>query len=448
MAAPDRVQDTPDGALKPAAGSPMARWGQRLIDHGFRILPIQPVTKKPGLYRTERWVDYPQWTRHGARATTTHELAIWSRWPEAGIGIATGNAIAIDIDVTDAQAAAAIEALAKAMLGETTAVRIGKAPKRLLLYRAAEPFAGFKRQPIEVLGLGQQFVAFGVHPHTGEPYRWPADAPTDYPIDLLPTITAPQAQRFLDAAFALVPLDQRPNTLQGAAREGANEARANDITARSDVSQELRGTPEAIAQALEHIRNDDLDYDSWVRIGMAIKGALGEEGRAHFAAWSAQAPKNDAATTEQTWLSFKPQRIGAGTIYKLAFARGWSPPEDLALCGEPPESHPARTLLARLTAGLPQGSTLAPPGDPTALATPAHAPLRPASANDAVFTLPANDPLFAEPAAETVPPPEPLPPGWDCVGGVLGELMALMTKTAKRPQPVLALGASLCALGA
>ncbi|MBM3363775.1 MAG: hypothetical protein FJY42_14175, partial [Betaproteobacteria bacterium] len=54
----------------------------------------------------------------------------------------------------------------------------------------------------------------------------------------------------------------------------------------------------------------------------------------------------------------------------------------------------------------------------------ARAPLRPASANDAVFTLPANDPLFAEPAAETIPPPEPLPPGWDCVGGVLGELMA------------------------
>ncbi len=42
----------------------------------------------------------------------------------------------------------------------------------------------------------------------------------------------------------------------------------------------------------------------------------------------------------------------------------------------------------------------------------------------------------------------PLPVGWDQVGGVIAEMMHLMVTTAKRPQPVLALGASLCALGA
>ena len=37
-----------------------------------------------------------------------------------------------------------IEALAKRMLGDTPAVRIGHAPKRLLVYRAVQPFSGFK----------------------------------------------------------------------------------------------------------------------------------------------------------------------------------------------------------------------------------------------------------------------------------------------------------------
>jgi hypothetical protein len=41
-----------------------------------------------------------------------------------------------------------------------------------------------------------------------------------------------------------------------------------------------------------------------------------------------------------------------------------------------------------------------------------------------------------------------MPAGWDQVGGVIADLMTLMAATAKRPQPVLALGASLCAIGA
>ena len=47
-----------------------------------------------------------------------------------------------------------------------------------------------------------------------------------------------------------------------------------------------------------------------------------------------------------------------------------------------------------------------------------------------------------------LPPPKPLPTGWDQVGGVIADMMTLMAATAKRPQPVLALGASLCAIGA
>ena len=37
----------------------MAQLGASLVDHGFPILPIQPGTKKPGMYRSRAWHDYP-----------------------------------------------------------------------------------------------------------------------------------------------------------------------------------------------------------------------------------------------------------------------------------------------------------------------------------------------------------------------------------------------------
>ena len=382
----------------------MAQLGASLVDHGFAILPIQPGTKKPGMYRNQAWHDYPQWSRHCERDTTDHEVSIWGDWPEAGIGIAAGRVIGIDIDVLHSEPLAQqIEALARRLLGDTPAIRIGRAPKRLLVYRAAQPFRGFKYSPIEVLGLGQQFLAYGVHPDTGKPYYWPVQTLADMTLDELPAITEAQAREFAKEAYQLIPADERPKSLALGLRAPSESANL----------PEQRGTPEAVAAALGFITNADLDYDSWVRIGMAIKGALAEAGWPLFEAWSASSVKNEAKTTAKSWLSFAPQRIGAGTIYKLALDQGWVPAQDLQLNGEVVMNghHPAKELLQALQTQSP-------------------------------ITLDASS------AAPVLPPPKPLPAGWDQVGGVIADMMALMATTAKRPQPVLALGASLCAVGA
>ena len=380
----------------------MAQLGATLVDRGFPILPIQPNTKKPGMFRLGSWHDYPKWSRHCERDTTENEVDIWGDWPEAGIGIAAGRVIGIDIDVLhSASIAHEIEALAKRMLGDTPAVRIGRAPKRLLVYRAVQPFAGFKYPPIEVLGTGQQFIAYGIHPETGKPYDWPVSTLADLTPDDLPAITEAQAREFAKEAYLLIPLDQRPKSLSVGARSPGECANL----------PEQRGTFEAVEDALTHIVNADLDYDSWVRIGMAIKGALGDEGWPLFEDWSATSQKNDPKTTARSWRSFAPQHIGAGTLYKLALDNGWQPAPDLQLNGEVVMNghHPARELLE-------------------ALQSP--------------------DPITTEPAGDSLPAPKPLPAGWDQVGGVIADMMVLMAVTAKRSQPVLALGASLCAVGA
>lgn len=371
----------------------ISRFGERLVQNGYPIIPIQPGTKKPGCYRGGGWRDYPDWTRHAARATTDLELAQWRGWPGAGIGIVGGVVAAVDIDIADdAELAHSIERLARARLGDTPALRIGRPPKRLLVYRTAAPFKGIKRHPLEVLCLGQQFVAYAVHPLTGRPYDWPEENLADLDLGSLPAIDEAQARAFLDEAIALLPEQLRP------ARQPAGQS------AEAQTGHAQQGTPDAVRAALSWIPNADLDYDAWVRIGMAIKGAIGEAGADLFATWSAQSDKNDAAVTAKTWAGFKPRSIGAGTLYHHAMARGWKPDSALVLDGSAPRDavHPAAGLLASIGAG------------------PAAEESRPAA-----------------PAFDLVIP-----------GGVLGDLTRYMTATARRPQPLLSLGASLCAIGA
>ena len=372
----------------------MARFGARLVTNGYAILPIGPGTKKPGQFKRGAWTDYPEWNRHTERSTTDVEVTTWSSWPDCGIGIVGGAVAAVDIDIVEnAELALQIEQLARARLGDTPALRIGRAPKRMLVYRAAQPFRGIKRHPLEVLCLGQQFLAYATHPETGAPYVWPDEALADIDISDLPEITAEAAAAFLDEAYALLPeaLRQRGLSLVTSATE--------HLRSHSQI-----GTLPAISAALDWLPNTELDYDSWMRIGMALKGALGDAGADLFGEWSAQAAKDMPATTAKAWASFKPDRIGAGTFYHLAMERGWQPDPALRLDGSVMDAteHPAAGLLSRLDV-----ATVEP-----ALPTPA-------------------------PAYSLIIP-----------DGLVGNLTDYMLTTARRPQPLLSLGASLCAIGA
>jgi hypothetical protein len=99
-------------------------------------------------------------------------------------------------------------------------VRIDRAPKTLLVYRQAAPFAkvqtpelfvptdgsetGIKCK-VEILAGNLQFVASGIHPDTMEPYRWTGETPAaTVPLADLPEITEEQAKAFRDAAEAIL----------------------------------------------------------------------------------------------------------------------------------------------------------------------------------------------------------------------------------------------------
>jgi hypothetical protein len=377
----------------------MARFGSQLVDNGYPVIPIMPGSKVPGRFTQGRWLPYSGWTKHGDRATTLEEVEIWSSWPGCGIGIATGTTVALDIDVPDATIAHALSDLAIQDLGATPFLRIGQPPKRLLLYRTETPFAGRKRAPVEVLAHGQQFVAYAVHPDTGQPYSWPDENPLDVPWDALPVVTEEQVLAWLDAAYAAVPTELKPKSLAG-------PAAATVWRGPSDP----RGTHDAVAAALAWIPNDDLDGHSWITIGNAIKAALGEEGRQLWLDWSKSSTKSGQSgtpdTAERRWATLRPHSVGAGKIYGLAIDRGWVPPPEITLNAASAErakdAHPASAFLKRL----------------------AHSTQQP------------DKPL-----------PYRVPPELLTVDGALKLFVDYATATAVSPQPFLALGAALCLIG-
>jgi len=167
---------------------------EKLLDNGYTPLPIRPGSKAPAPSR---------WTSIDIDA---QRVEAWARnYPDHGVGLRTGHLVGIDIDILDADLAWQVKALAERRFGETL-LRVGRWPKQLLLYRTETPFAKIDLKPVEILGKGQQFVAFGLHETTRKPYYWPlGDTPLDVPLDQLPLVDHDDVQAFVAEAKALVP---------------------------------------------------------------------------------------------------------------------------------------------------------------------------------------------------------------------------------------------------
>lgn len=91
---------------------------------------------------------------------------------------------------------------------------------------------------------------------------------------------------------------------------------------KSDLVDEVNDY-DTIAEALKHIDNGTLSYEDWIRVGFAIKGCLGEEGKSLFASFSKGYADNTDKIIEQKWRSFKKLGSRAGTLFKLARQGGW-----------------------------------------------------------------------------------------------------------------------------
>jgi hypothetical protein len=247
----------------------------------------------------------------GARANPPTAVRIRPKRSALNIGISCDGLRAIDIDVDDATLAYRCEAMAAEEFGETIARWRANSSRRLLFYRAATG-APPKRSlvgthgKVEILGRGQQFLAFGLHP-TGVPLKWRPASPCEVDRSDLPPISEPALDGLLTRLAPVI---------------GAAGQRQQPLTygppapPQADLSR--------IVEALERIPNDGpADWDFWNHIGMAAFAASGGHPRGFRAwdQWSARHAAYDQAATAERWRHYHkspPGRVGFGTLFKLA----------------------------------------------------------------------------------------------------------------------------------
>lgn len=286
-------------------GDHLARHGAKLIEQGYAVIPIQAGKKAPG---------FEGWQKSKA---TTGQVREWldHGFAHAGVGILTKFTCAVDIDCHDEDTARKFEQWCIENIG-TAPVRIGKAPKRLLLYRTNEPFKKHRstvyedewgqKQLVEVLGDGQQFVAFHIHPDTKKPYVWvDGRSPLTVRAAELTEISVSQIERLIEA------FEDHAIAAGWKAVKAARSAATGAVDTENpflEDSSPVQISDDELRQRLLLVPGAD-DYDLWVQVGMALYHQFDGEpsGFDLWNEWSETADNYDPDALERHWKSFNVQ---------------------------------------------------------------------------------------------------------------------------------------------
>jgi len=282
--------------------------GVRLVELGYTVLPIQPGTKRPDIR------DWPN------VAATADDVVKWYSNGRAqhGAGINARDTPAVDVDVMDVGVAQQMsDAIDQIFPGIALMTRTGLAPKFLIPFRSETPFRkitsnvytdGINDHKVEILGDGQQWVAYHIHPETGNPYVWfngVDDAGiTVVPHAALPSLREYDAQLVVDA-FECIAAKMVANG-RWKKRELGTRPERHSILGKDDdpfASQAVGKTSSEVVTLLTYHKNTDSDYDHWFAVLAAVQHELGDEGRDAAYDWSSSSAKHTDEKFNTTWNS-------------------------------------------------------------------------------------------------------------------------------------------------
>lgn len=299
-------------------------YGSGIVKNGYPVVGILAGYKRPG---------YPNWSQKGLTAEQCKDPRTIPGAPgmvHEGVGILCGKGenpvCCIDVDSNDAGLSQEFEERVKSLLGPEYVLykRTGKAPKFALMVRASEPHwskrvtakfekAG-KTAQLEILGEGQQFVAYAVHPETGLEYLW-SDweyAPAVTRADELPVITYDQVTTLL-ITFEFLAKKHGYTPKGGSASADAprdySSSRVFDEDFNESITKQPLGkTLQEAEEVLNGIELKDGDREKWLKIGMALHHEFNGSPEAK-ALWDKRSENVEGfrgpESSEKTWESFK-----------------------------------------------------------------------------------------------------------------------------------------------
>lgn len=313
----------------------LKKYGQAVIDNGYDICFIRPGEKRPF---GKDW----EAKKHGPKKLAA---AMEAGRAEYGIGVKTRKTPGVDIDCYDEDVVEHMVSFVQELCGDTIQ-RVGMAPKTLLVYRCDDPFMKTQSRvfiddenrsvKLEILGDGQQFVAFHTHPDTKKPYTWIGDSILDVERSALPPIDRDDSltivAEFERMARAAGWVEKSTVKRLESAKRSGREIDLDDpfITDKSKVDI----SAEDLLAKLQSVPNPE-DYDTWFHVGMALYHQFDgtDEGLLMWHEWSAQAHNYDQDALDEKWPTFdvegkKREPLTARFILKQAIA------EEERLAGE------------------------------------------------------------------------------------------------------------------
>jgi len=269
-----------------------------------------------------------------------------SKWDKAGanVGLQAKRFPGLDIDVTDKDLSDFVAEEARQFLGEAP-VRVGKAPKQLLMYRLeGEPF-GKKlltfaasdgvEQKVEVLADGQQYVIHGTHPE-GRSYT--VEPGLDKcPAETLISVSGEQMGTFFE--HITTALEAKGCTIGSRSSSSNSDSKFDQDSLKGDITL-VRG---AVA-----VLPNDCDRGGYLQFCYAVRAACADDveaGREIWLGWAARWEDGvpDPDYDNKTYDSLSPPfRIGASLLYGLAYEQGWVGDAQAEFAADTPDGEPPK----------------------------------------------------------------------------------------------------------
>jgi hypothetical protein len=156
----------------------------------------------------------------------------WRANVAVALGFASGRTFAVDVDCLDEQVSQRIQAIAVEVLGPTPFIRIGRAPKAVLIYRWSDHsprsrsmrFRDHEDCSLEILGEGKALTLHGLHHVTGRWFMWPESTPLTSGPQAAPEVSADTVEEFLRAVEREFPFAKPLVKAAAAPRPGTGRA--------------------------------------------------------------------------------------------------------------------------------------------------------------------------------------------------------------------------------
>lgn len=313
------------------AANYLAELGETVIANGYDIIPIKRGEKYPPHDNWQKTKATPSWLAkvlvEGIKQEKDGETRV-IKVADAGIGLLTRNTPGVDIDISDVEMSKYMEDWILERMGQFSApVRIGRYPRRLLMFRTDEPFSKVnsneyldefgEKQKVEVLADGQQFVAYHIHPDTKKPYEWIyKPSPLSVHAKDLPPLTRVQAQEIVNEFERQA--KARGWKLKSKSRTAPERnalAVIEDDDPFADVAQKLDFKEGELHDLLMDVPGCD-EYQQWIEIGMALYHQFDgdDEGFELWDEWSQAASNYEPDALAQHWQSFAIENKGRAPI--------------------------------------------------------------------------------------------------------------------------------------